>query len=179
MCISVDGKLNWLRALLSGHTSPIENTLGSFPNASFLGTECLACEGLEGEVVKNILLPKQLQNAEWFQSSTKTLFNFNIFTEWHCEKMHNASTSFESFCNKLTSKWGLKQRDRPGVASASNSIPYKVGSRDTAVKKSNFHLRYTLNLKRLKEFIVRCTIVSILNDDFHGSHRYFNITSWS
>lgn len=122
--------------------------------------------------MKNILLPKHLQHGEWFQSSTKTLFNYNIFCEWHSEKMHNASTSFESFTDTLTTKWGIRRRDRPGVVCPANSIPYKISAKDTSTAIGNYHLRHGLNQKRLKEFIMRCTIVSILNDDFNSSHRY-------
>ena len=102
---------------------------------------------LKGKHVDNILPPKSEQNAEWFQSSFKALFNYNIFQEWRSTKINATATSFEGFVNKLHTKWGVECRDVKQVAPPKISIPRRKTAKLAATSTGAANLRYGLNEK--------------------------------
>lgn len=115
------------------------------------------------ELPRNLLLPSEEQNSEWFQVTGATLVHYNILQQWHCLKMAQPGYTFGNYCMFLATHWGVSDRQEKGIKPPLNTIPFKTSTRMTTSASSKGN-RYFLNEKRFAQAIVKSSICMILND---------------
>lgn len=137
---------------------------------TWLRGDCAA--GLQPGSLKNILLDECDQNKEWFQVSVVTLVHYDIVREYNVQKMSCNSLSMDAFASQLATKWGVSQRGEQAVPPPLFRIPEFCKIRNTLQRgHGNRGQRNVLNVRRLSQAIIKCSIVQIINEHFENRTR--------